>query len=68
VSFGQFARPFVSDAETIAAHSGGTYRLQHLGLTDAFCSIKESGWGKEGGAEAILDFCKVKAVIVGGGK
>jgi acyl-CoA reductase-like NAD-dependent aldehyde dehydrogenase len=36
--------------------------------TDAFFSIKESGWGKEGGAEAILDFCKVKAVIVGGGK
>ncbi|GFZ44444.1 Succinate-semialdehyde dehydrogenase [NADP(+)] [Saitozyma sp. JCM 24511] len=33
-----------------------------------FGGIKESGWGKEGGAEAILDFCKVKAVIVGGGK
>lgn len=30
-----------------------------------FGGVKESGFGKEGGSEAILDFCNIKTVIVG---
>ncbi|KAK1922510.1 aldehyde dehydrogenase domain-containing protein [Papiliotrema laurentii] len=31
-----------------------------------FGGIKESGFGKEGGSEAILDFCTIKTVIIAG--
>jgi hypothetical protein len=31
-------------------------------------SVKESGFGKEGGSENILDYCVIKTVIIGGGE
>lgn len=70
--FGLAASIFTADDKTALSvarrlRSGGVaINTAGISLTEPFGGVKQSGWGRECGAEGILEFTDIKQVILGG--
>jgi acyl-CoA reductase-like NAD-dependent aldehyde dehydrogenase len=70
--FGLAASVYSSDADRALAiakkiNSGGVaINLAGISLTEPFGGIKESGWGKECGAEGVFEFTGLKQILLSG--
>lgn len=70
--FGLAASVYSSDADTALAvarriRSGGVaVNLAGVCLTEPFGGVRQSGWGRECGAEGILEFTDIKQILLSG--